>query len=470
MEKTQEKLLKILQESQKPLGPSEIGNVLKKPRNAIQYHLNKLIKKGTVVSNGGKYSYNKKVLEELKEIEEKIIKLLSTTEYSPIDLQQKLGLDESKIFSALYQLEGDGLIKEGPTSITKRGGFVRTGLTTHDSKYCRETKYTLTHLGYSKIGVCQICKKEIEQEDLILTAFFRTNYSFKPQPWKNVLIHLDCIPDSEAYDIVYGKHEGSVFCKYCGLPLSPKMLPKQSITYKSIKCHFSELELKTIGLFESLILSCTIRSDFIPVMVSKDKYVIDLGALNDSTIEKAYKKFKIEIPYWISERLKNESPPKESSSENNNIEPFSWEILIYDCGSLEADLSELSSAENFIKVLKKYRSDFPADYDINSRIKEIWTAAQNIRHKNEDNIQRMYEKLLGHAGSIYLYIDEAFGTEQYDFDRQSNAPYYESPIFSQTITFKHGDKFYHPYCAEKLGLKDDGYCNNKSTKGGENSE
>jgi len=26
----------------------------------------------------------------------------------------------------------------------------------------------------------------------------------------------------------------------------------------------------------------------------------------------------------------------------------------------------------------------------------------------------MYEKLLGPAGCIYLYIDEAFGTEQYD--------------------------------------------------------
>ncbi len=470
MEKTQEKVLKILQESQKPLGPSEIGNVLKKPRNDIQYHLNNLIKKGTVVSNGRKYSYNKKVLEELKEIEEKITKLLSITEYSPIDLQQKLGFDEGKIFSALHLLEIDGLIKEGHTSITKRGGFVRTGLTTHDSKYCRETKYTLTHLGYTKIGVCPICKKEIEKEDLILTAFFRTNYSFKPQPWKNVLIHLDCIPESEAYDIVFGKYEGPVFCKYCGLPLSPKMIPKQSITYKSIKCHFSELELETIGLFEHLILSCTIRSNFIPVMVSKDEYVLDLGALNYSSIEKAYESSDIEIPDWVSERLKNESPPKESSTENNNIEPLSWEIS-NDFLSLEADLSELSSAENFIKVLKKYHSDFPTDYDINSRIKEIWTAAQNIRNKNEENIQRMYEKLLGPAGSIYIYIDEAFGTEQYDFDRQmSDAPYDESSIFSQTIAFKHGDKFYHPFCAEKLGLKDNGYCNNISTEGGEKSE
>ncbi len=455
MEKTQDKLRKILQESQKPLGPSEIGNVLKKPRNAIQYHLNKLIKKGTVVSNGGKYSYNKKELEELKGIEEKIIKLLSTTEYSPIGIQQKLGFDESKIFSALYQLEGAGLIKEGPTSLANRGGLIRHRRTTHDTKYCRETKYTLTYLAYSKIGVCPICKEKIRQKDLILTAFFKnTKYNIEPQPWKKVLIHLDCISDSEAYDTVYGKYDGSIFCEYCSLPLSPKMLPRQSITYKSIKCHFSEMELETIGLFEYIIQSCTTPLDFIPTMDRKNRFAIDMGALDDSTIEKAYKNFEIEIPDWISERLKNEISPKESSPENNNIEPLSWEILIYDGGSLEADLSELRGAEKFIKVLKKYRSDFPADYDTISRIKEIWTAALNIRNENEKNIQRMYEKLLEPAGIIYTYMDEAFGTEQYDFDLQkSDILYNEFSIFSQTIAFKHGNKLYHPFCAEKLGLK-----------------
>jgi hypothetical protein len=35
------------------------------------------------------------------------------------------------------------------------------------------------------------------------------------------------------------------------------------------------------------------------------------------------------------------------------------------------------------------------------------------------------------------------------------------------MAFKNGDKFYHPFCAEKLGLKDNGYCNKINSKGGE---
>lgn len=40
----------------------------------------------------------------------------------------------------------------------------------------------------------------------------------------------------------------------------------------------------------------------------------------------------------------------------------------------------------------------------------------------------------------------------------------------QLMAFKQGDEFYHPFCAEKRGLKDDSYCNKKSITGGENSE
>lgn len=462
-----DEILRILKESQKPLGLSEIKKQLNKPKNTIQYHLKKLTKNGEIISNDKKYSLDKTEVEKREEIKNEVIDLLSTEELSPIDLQQKLGFDERKIYSALLQLEGAGLIKEGPNSLAKRSGMIRRRRTTYDTKYCRETKYTLTYLAYSKIGVCPICKEKIRQKDLILTAFFRTNYNFEPQPWKNVLIHLDCIPNSEAYDTIYGKHEGSVFCEYCGLPLSPKMLPRQSITYKSIKCHFSEMELEIIGLFERLSLREIIRSVSAKAIV-EEKYKFAVRP-EDSTIEEVYISLKMDIPNWIADKLKNETIPKDSSPENNNIEPLSWEIDD-DLSSLEADLSALSSAEKFIKVLKKYRSDAPTDYDINSRIRDVWVAAQNIRIENEKNIQRMYEKLLGPAGGIYAYTDEAFGTEQYDFDRQmTDAPYGddESTIFSQTITFKHGDKFYHPFCAEKLGLKDNGYCNNISSKGGE---
>ncbi len=453
-------IIRFLQKSKNPMGPSEIAEKFKEEkklkieRNAIHYHLKNLEKNGKIIRKDGKYSINKPDFEKLKEIEEKIIQLLSIEEYSPIDIQQKLGFDEIEIWSALYHLEIEGLIKEGLTnSISQKWKLIKYRRTTQNQKESRNIKYTLTYIAYSKIGICPVCKDKLKSDEMILTAFFRTNYGLKLQAWKKVLIHLSCLPNSAAYNTIYGKQEEMIFCDYCGLPLSPKMLPQKSITYKLMRDHFYEIELETIRLLEQLILSWTIRSDM-PVMLDDiSKFSI---CPHDSTIETVYKNSNMDIPNWISDRFKSNNNNLETdSAEGENLErcislDISSELILLD----QLDLSELNVAEQFIKVLIKYRSDAPEDYDINSRTKDIWTAAKRLKKKYEMNITKMYEALLGPAASIHTYLGEAFGTEQYDFDRQMTyAPYDESSIFSQTIAFKHNNKFYHPFCADRLGLK-----------------
>ncbi len=120
-------------------------------------------------------------------------------------------------------------------------------------------------------------------------------------------------------------------------------------------------------------------------------------------------------------------------------------------------------------VLVKYRADCPKDYDVNSRIKELWTASQSIKKIYDKNIRENYQKLLEPESNLYSCIDWAFDVENYDFDKvRSDYPYEwcDSPFFSQTLAVKCGDNYFHPYCAKKLGLNKN-HCNDKNSKGGE---
>lgn len=139
---------------------------------------------------------------------------------------------------------------------------------------------------------------------------------------------------------------------------------------------------------------------------------------------------------------------------------------------VHGDLSNLQEAEEFLNCISKYHNNLPEDYDIKSRIKDIWLTAQKFKQEREKNILRMYEKLLQPSGFVYTYIQPlwAFDPQEIKWIQDGESVGGRDLEAYQFMAFKHGDKFYHPFCAEKLGLKDDSYCNNINSKGGEKVE
>ena len=456
-----QEIKEILRDSPEPLGPSAIATKMGKEKNTVHYHLKKLVDDGTVIFHeGGKYSIDKDFMETIRELGDKILHLLSSKEYYPSELQQELGFDESKIKSAIAILEYDGLIKEGQLSLAKRGGIPKKGFTFHVSDYCRNSTYTPTYVGYSKIGFCPICKEKLNTYETVVISSFRPSYHIEPKPWVSVKIHSKCLPNSKAYETAYGKYDLSIFCHHCGLPLSPKTLPKRQMTYESVKDHFFGFELESIRLLEQLKQSWIVPFD-IPILRAKFSH-----NPQNSTIEKVYNELDVKIPDWILERVKNE----ENNPENDHLNDISQEIFYDLLFMFYEDISELKNAENFIRLLMKYRTDYPEDYDVNSRIRDVWIASQATKQRYENNIRENYKKLLGSESNLYSDIDWAFDVDDYDFDKvRSDTICDHLPNFSQILAVKYGDNYFHPYCAEKLGLNNN-HCNDKNSIGGEKDE
>lgn len=463
----QQEILKILRESSEPIGPAAIAGELRlskdTKRSKIHYHLKILTREGLVFcSEKGKYSIIKEEFEIVKELELKILELLAVKEYYPKELEEELGQDEGRIISAIHLLESYGLIKEGSISLTKRGGLPRKGLTTHVTDYFRDSTYTPTYLGYSKIGLCPICQKKLNNYETVVVAFFRQTNGLRQRPWLSTEIHSKCLPESKAYNTIYGRHKPSMFCYHCGLPLSPKMLPEYSVDYKLLKDHFFSFELKSITLLEELI-----ESWFVPhrVPFEREKHAI---TPQNSTIRTVYNKLNLEMPEWLDERIKDDENNPEMTPFGEICHEISNDLMF----TFDGDLSKLEIAEKFQKLLIKYRSSCPEEYDVNSRIKEIWSAAQEIKKNYLKNIQTSYEKLLGPEANLYSHIDWAFDPDDYDFDKAALSSRNDRDftfILAQTFAIKCGNRYYHPYCADKLGLNDS-HCNDNKSKGGEGIE
>lgn len=454
-----QKILQTLQESTKPLGPAAIGDKLGRiERNKVYYHLKKLKDNDLIISpEEGKYSINKDEMEIIREIKDKILHLLSSKEYYPKELQQELSYDESKIIGAIHLLESDGLIKEGQTSLDKRGGILRKGLVSNVSDHLWNSTFTPTYLGYSKIGFCPICKDELNDYETVVVILSQTSYLLRPKAWVSVKIHSKCLPNSKAYEMTYGKYDTSMFCSHCGLPLSPKILPKYSITYKIINDYFLGVELESIRLLENLEKSWVVP---LPIPIDGDKFAT---SPDNSTIEKVYKKIGVNIPEWLAEIIKED----ENDPEKVSFEKISWKISNDFRCIFHKDISTLENAENFLNLLMKYSVNFPDDYNVDSRIREVWTAAQEMKKIYARNVRESYGKLLGPEANLYSCIDWAFDIDNYDFDkvRSDYMQMGDSPIFSQIFAIKCGNDYFHPYCADKLGLNEK-HCNDNKLKGG----
>lgn len=463
----EQEIQKILKESSESLGPSDIAGKLglsrERHRGKIHYHLKILNKKGIINCSGkGKYSINREELEIIRDLELKILELLAVKEYYPKELEEKLGQNGGRVISAIHLLESYGLIKEGNISLTKRGGLPRKGLTTHCDDYFRASTYTPTYIGYSKIGLCPICKKKLNNYEAVVVAFFRQTNGLRQRPWLSTEIHSKCLPESKAYNTIYGRHKPSMFCSHCGLPLSPKMLPEYSVDYKLLKDHFFSFELKSITLLEELIESWLVPARY-PFF--GERHAI---TPQNSTIRAVYKKLNLEVPGWLDERIKDDENNPEMAPFGEICHEISNELMF----TFDGDLSKLEIAEKFQKLLIKYRSSGPEEYDVNSRTKEIWSAAQAIKKNYLKNIQTSYEKLLGPEANLYSHIDWAFDPDYYDFDKAALSYRNDRDftfILAQTFAIKCRDRYYHPYCADKLGLNDS-HCNDNKPKGGEGIE
>jgi len=517
------KILQILNESKGPLGASEIAEKIRTERDeeseskeenrtersSVHYHLKKLTDRGILQSKNGKY-----FLSEISEIVDKIIALLSEKDCNFLDIQN-LGNDKDHIRTVLNLLESKGWVYINHPNIVR------------SSEQCdRETIYALTPLAYTQKGLCPICKISMEPSETVIIATIRT---IKKTAWTNVSIHAKCYVDSGD---IYVPEKNS-FCDFCGLPISPKPLLGQKIGYKDILNNFYKLEYNTISLLEDLyglnhyrynkpknyqeikdfiqrtyefhMERCKISEfpDFIlKVMEFDEKPKRDIISENDAII-KNFENSEVNMEYQSELKKADEIPIenrhsyydlitekrnisevykkfdseqkrllKISQEETQYINPIHLYILKDLNVLVHGDLSYLQEVEEFLNCIKKYNSNFPDDYDIKSRIKDIWLSALKLKQEREKNILRMYERLLQPSGFVYTHIQPlwAFDTQERKIvqdEESASSRFFEA---FQFMAFKQVDKFYHPFCAEKLGLKDSGYCNNINIKGGESNE
>jgi DNA-binding transcriptional ArsR family regulator len=519
-------ILEILSKSPEPLRESELAKRIGTGRNVIHYHLKKLTDSGIVTSKEKRYS-----LDEKSTVVEGIVKVLAEKECNFVELQD-IGFDKHHIRNALSLLEGEGRIyKKYPKVIVNES---------------RDVRYALTPFAYSELGICPICKKNIDPSDEVITTALRT----PPAEFRTVSIHAKCYHGGE-----FGRE---CCCAYCGLPISPKLMDRRRIDHHSISDHFYKVELDTISFLRDLqlMLNSFNRSHSHP---SNFENRMECNAKIKQHYTDSQKQYNVgDIPKWILESMKSEEEREARNSELDSEIVNSIEItrkiadskeskeirerlssalkpgksteaiealtrdwsefdsktgeserieklikLIPECYGLPfpestsgkirnelemilppSDLSYLDQAEEFITGIIKYREKLPEDYDIKSRIKEIWSAAQELRKENERTIRTMYEKLLGPSGCLYTQTSPTWAVardhhyERFYDDLTAERPrrwslseYY---LFHSTaLAYQHDDKIYHPYCAEKLGLTNTSYCinnNNKKLKGGDITE
>lgn len=457
-----EQILEVLHKSAEPLRESELAKRIGTGRNVIHYHLKKLTEGGMVISNEKKYS-----LDEKSAVASMIVEALAKKECNSMELQD-IGFDKIHIKNALSLLEGEGRIYRTYPEVMKGS---------------RDFRYALAPFAYSEIGICPICKKNISPSERVI----KTEFVVQAKELRTVSIHIKCY---SAY-----KFGGDFCCDHCGLPISPKLMDRQQIDRHSIIDYFYKIESDTIAFLEGLQMEINSR------VGGSDFHIHDFKnwMVCNTEIKKYYTDFQEkhnvgDIPEWILESMKSEeeietrnleldSKMQERHDRKRSVNTF-WKVY-RDLNFIltPSDLSNLGSAEEFVTGIMKYREKLPEDYNIKSRIKEIWSAAQKLRQENERTIRNMYEKLLGPSGYLYTRTSPTWAVKPdeyelfYDDLTAERPPSWSSIMYdlfhSTTLAYKHDGKIYHPYCAEKLGLTNSSYCinnNNTKLKGGDINE
>ncbi|MEE9176606.1 MAG: hypothetical protein V3U19_10595 [Thermodesulfobacteriota bacterium] len=446
-------------ESDHPVGPTEIGKEVGLKRQSVQYYLTSWEKEGKVESNDGGYWIKGK--DEFKVINKDLLALLN----------EKGKLEEKEIIRVLESEYDAEKIKDSLNYSLISNGYIKTFI---GSEKKLGIFHEITPLGHSRLGICPICREELLQEDTVLIGF-KTEKKWKPNPrnTRHYLAHLHCHKKIKS-----GFHSKGC-CDYCSLPLSPKLIPKHAIKYNSIQDCFYETEIATIRILESICQGLRKRiRDF-----EERKEVGNLASsLGNSELLAVYDRMKHEtgskVPEWIEKSIKGyEGGVKmiKGGALQIIVEPPFAKVFREISKILFLDLSDLSGSEHFMKVLLKYHSEFPDEYDIDRRIDEIWGQAKKLREKNERHLESLYRELLAPVGSVYNTLSplqhvgpnpESMFDLIKTFDGLHGYPELEddSVVFSHSVGYRDGNKVYHPYCAEKLGLTNQSHGHDKTER------
>ncbi len=436
MKRIETQILKILHEKGR-MKLGDIASELGKEKNITHYYLKKLTApdRKTLETEGGYYW-----ISDRKKIEDAIVDLLLEGErtYSELsELYQSLlerDLSEDAVWDTLFIMERDGHVRMKSAE---------------EHPDIEEDTYSLPAFEYSKRDICVVCKTKIEPGEQI-TALVRLPE--RGHTWRAANIHKECFHEPEAnFLILNGKYDGNVFCDHCGLPLSPKMIAVPMVSHHLLYEHFTEMETRALKWVEY--------------------FFYNFPETTKEELEEFYKEITEEeysgphdfapIPYQSEEDYEF---IKALLGKFDDLGDF-WKIRPKLMNMVGTDLSRLSWTERLMKDLLFFFTEVPDDYDVNSRIQDIWKAAQEYSKGFEADIQRLYEKLLGPIGSVYsrlqpswvIYDDKKTGD---NFNRRGGADLpnkewdHGEELYSQVITFreKGTDKVYHPYCAEKLGI------------------
>jgi len=218
-----------------PLTLSEITKFSKLAKPTVHHHLKNLDKQGIVVYDRikGKYSIvinedlkkqildclrNERTIEQLREDLIKVSKK-EIKEKSPLMLLVKDKEFGNKLNDLLEFLFKEGLVVEV-------SNYVLSG-----TKFKEEYRWALTWKGSTRIGICHICKKEINSKlSSVVVQTILTGDGHPAEITDTLLIHPKCAilsNDNKVTENLEIYFQSNDLCDYCGLPFSEERLRKQ---------------------------------------------------------------------------------------------------------------------------------------------------------------------------------------------------------------------------------------------------
>lgn len=441
-------ILEIIKESPVPIGNFDICEIiegggkkqtihsdekrsLKKARQKasikwktnVSNHLKSLMDDGLIEREGQKY-VSTHLVDKLEKIENSIKKVLSEKEEGDTLKSLKKSLGDEKFISAVMFLQMKGLI-EGKWIVNN-----------YREERDENNRYILSPTGYTSIHKCPVCKKDLDDSNSVITGILRTEQiiSSHTPDYRTVIVHTKCYRDSGLIGEHFSRHDRSVICEYCGLPLSPKLIPKPEIKFSSIKDHLHE-----IGFGELI--------DFLDfVERTCHRPIIDFPATMPSGMA-----HPLAGEYFLDFKLlKEESIPKSIKARGEELEDLLRVLL-------RAKLTRKDQAELFVDTLSNIWGNLPENFEKKAVAIDIWKATKETLKEEEQEVIKLYEKLVGPGGLLHINMVKSSRLEEYVRRglKTQKIPGLKKTLFTQTISTKKDGKMYHPYCARELEKGDE---------------
>lgn len=419
-----------------PLTLSDITKYSNLAKPTVHYHLKNLLKQKIVAYDAktGKYEITidedlkKQILNCLKnertieQLREELIKVSKNKnrEESPLTLlikDKEFGNKLNDLLEFLYREE----------LVTEISDYVLSG-----TKFKEEYRWTLTWKGSTRIGICHICKKEIDSK--LSSAAIQTIQSGheveEVDIFDTMLIHPKCtLLSSEQY--LYSKtgiySHSNDLCDYCGLPFSEKRL--QQFASNNNKTSF-ELLYNLLSLEEIDALNKERRLELISEVKNRLDTEPPIGVFDGEVLLK-------DIFYSMN------APGNPALFPSVYFKPQSKSFDFL-------NIPRLSDLERLAKIVEKHSK---RKFDTN-RLKELFEEWRKYHTKQEKEIDGMVSSLLSTPMSkIYpkIWNYEPGPWRESEEKVQSTDPekYTSSFGFSFVIKDEAGNQ-YHEMCYQHL--------------------